>query len=123
MATLKRSAYIFVALLGTVLNPACITAAFAATTDLVCSQTSVNYKFYVSIDFSAQSVVAWLSTNNRSDSPSVSAHITDDTVTWTLVSGAGTTSFTLDRNTGAMNIVRPEGRNDAWICIKSSRVF
>lgn len=123
MTTIRRPMCALATILVTVFNPASITAAYADTIELVCSQPNYNPQLNVSIDLSAKTVASWISTINRSDVLTVSANITNDTVTWTTVAGAGTSRFTLDRKTEAMNIVRPEGQGDAWTCVRASPVF
>ncbi len=113
------------AVLGAIVGPCLLTPAYADTTDLFCHQSGYapEYGLNVSIDASASTVTAWFSTFNRGDVTPISATITNDQVTWTYQTPAGTDRYTLDRNSGELNDLPTNGRTILFACKKTTRVF
>jgi hypothetical protein len=96
--------------------------ASAQTTDLFCQESGMNPNvgLYLSVDPAASTVAAWYTGFNRSDVQPDPATISADQMTWVISSG---TSFTLDRNTGALNGMPPNGPQRRFICTRASKVF
>jgi len=122
MTYLRRTALVFSIILGTSVSAAC-----ADTTDIFCHQYGFapDYRMNVSIDINASTVTFWLSTINRSQGETVSAKITDDTVTWSFRSPVESDDFTLDRKAGEMNVSHPNTnrRSDSWACKRVTPVL
>ena len=111
-------------ILGTAFSAAC-----AEKTDLACQMTGfAGDGLNVSIDPTASTVTLWSTSSARSQGQTVKAIITDDAVKWTTklavdVNSVVSDRFTLDRNTGQLNVSHTNRKSDTWACTKSTRVF
>jgi len=100
-----------------------LTPAYADTVDLYCKEAGMNYGIYVSIDTSANTTTQWITGASRSGGSTQSATITSGQVTWTYTNPFGSTTFELERNTGALNAVEGTGQRHSYLCQKTSPVF
>jgi hypothetical protein len=101
------------------------TSASAQTTDLFCQESGMNPNvgLYLSVDPGASTVAAWYTGFNRNDVQPGPATISADQMIWVMSGASGATSFTLDRNTGALNGVPPNGSQRRFVCSRASKVF
>ena len=107
------------ALVGTNIGLCLLTPAHAEMVSLVCGQDGRGERLYVSIDAGAGTVASWVTGFTRDQVSPNPASITNDQVIWTV----NQVTYTLDRSTGALNQMNPDGRNLPWACTKGSRVF
>ena len=98
------------------------TPARAEVTELECTQPGTNWKLLLEIDLSAKTALVWASIVNKPADPPANATVSDDKVTWAQTSGAGSYSFSLDRNNGTL-IEILDGRSESWYCKKASKVL
>jgi hypothetical protein len=118
------------ALAATAAGSLSTTPAQAESVDLECV-TAIANKLYVSIDLSARVALWWVPGTDRGSSPSMPADISDEQVTWAVTMETGfkgglVQEATLDRSTGALNVVATNnGRTSttAWTCKRASKVF
>lgn len=106
--------------LGAVASIAFSSAAFAqgpvGVTELACTQPALHYRLYLSVDFRARTAAAWFKPVTQMDVHKVPATITDSVVAWTLQTPPGASSFTLDRDSGALTVLHPNQETERWTC-------
>jgi hypothetical protein len=99
------------------------TAALAETpTGLInfeCAQAVAHYKLYLSVDLGAKTAAAWFKPATQMEVHKVPAIITDSVVAWTLHARPGASSFTLDRDSGALTVLHPDREIEKWSCEKT----
>jgi hypothetical protein len=143
MARLRILALGLMTALALLVVPVLATRASAETVDLSCKNTAGQVFWYVSVDTSASIASIWTAGSARGSAFTDPATITANQATWKhfastdyAVRGDARNSdsftFTLDRNTGALNeddvSVRPTmaGSHDyisSYICEKAARLF
>jgi hypothetical protein len=115
------------AVLGTMFGVAMGSPARAEPVGLVCTPNYIGLTvYYLSIDADAGTIAYWGSGQTRSEAFTAAATVTDGQVTWTTSGGGLVQKYTLDRDTGALNLVMTLKRRTSthsWICEKASRVF
>lgn len=94
----------------------------AGVTDLACTQPASHYRLYLSVDFKARTAAAWFKPVTQMDVHKVPATITESMVAWTLQSPPGASSFTLDRDSGALTVLHPNRETERWTCEKDVEV-
>ncbi len=90
----------------------------AGVTELACTQPALHYRLYLSVDFKARTAAAWFKPVTQMDVHKVPATITDSVVAWTLQTPPGASSFTLDRDSGALTVLHPNRETERWTCEK-----
>ena len=116
----RRQTGIFCLLLS---SPWLAAVASADAVDLSCSQPQLGYSLLLSIDMSASTATAWLSTTSRTGVAANSATITSDQVSWSAGPSGDETSYVLDRQTGSLNLTYARGGGSNWSCKKSTPVL